>query len=300
MPFDWENCPKKFHETFLKASDTSELDLNSQSIVDAEIFIIVSFLNTHPAIKTLRMNDNLIKSQGAMILGQNTTLEVLFLNRNKIDDKGAIALAKNTNFKTLHLSGNQITEVGAAAFMNNQTLLKLNLSVNNISSPGFMFLSHNQRLTTLDIRDNKDGIMRSAWALMQCKQNRDDANTSWQAQKLAFLCGFYKTENTPSIIAKLYDKLVQKIFQFVTPYPPMTLLHSFPKNYITLFAPDPTHIPTHAEIKTAPSFQEYESIELENAAAQQIKQGSVHLEEQDDTIAPRPGKKQKAQDYRFT
>jgi len=291
MPFDWENCPKKFHETFLKASNTSELDLNSQSIVDAEIFIIVSFLNIYPGIKTLRMNDNLIKSQGAMTLGQNTTLEVLFLNRNKIDDGGAIALAKNTNFKALHLSGNQITDVGAAAFMNNQTLLKLNLSANNISSPGFMFLSHNQRLTILDIRENQNCVMRSAWALMQSRQNRDDSNKSWQAQKLAFLGGFYKIANRPSIIAKLYDKLVQKIFQFVIPYPPMTLLHSFPKAY-TQFAPDPTHIPNLAEIKTAPSFQEYERVELENAAAQQSK-------EQDDIVAPGPGKKQKLQDCRF-
>jgi Ran GTPase-activating protein (RanGAP) involved in mRNA processing and transport len=103
--------------------------------------------------KRIRLRDNHITSQGALILAEglhhNILLESLDLRNNRIGDVGVQVLAPaiaQSNLKTLNLESNQITYEGAPflaqMLRNNRTLTELYLSKNQLGDRGVELLAN--------------------------------------------------------------------------------------------------------------------------------------------------------------
>jgi hypothetical protein len=116
--------------------------------------------------------------------------------------------------------------------MNNTTLEWIGLDTGNLDDEGAVALSKNQTLTRLEIAFNNYSITwRGAQALFSCFENR---MAICQAQKLAFLMGFYeKNEHRMSNNLQAFQKnsifdrsILKEILTFIRPVQ-FTLSHEF-------------------------------------------------------------------------
>jgi len=94
------------------------LDLRSQKIPGAIVKqFLIPFLQEHPEITTLNLQNNAIDAEGAqalaLFLQTNQTIHTLDLSDNKIDDSGAEALVGtligNRSIRALNVSNNAVT-----------------------------------------------------------------------------------------------------------------------------------------------------------------------------------------------
>ena len=94
----------------------NQLVLDGCQIKDEDIITICEYLDKHPNVTKLWLDQNQITSEGVETLSKNKTVTFLSLWQNKIDDKGAIILAENNeSIVHLNLYDNQITEKGKSA-----------------------------------------------------------------------------------------------------------------------------------------------------------------------------------------
>ncbi len=129
------------------------VDLDEQNINDRDMRIVVKYTMIKSRCKRIRLRDNNITYQGALILAEglnhNLMLESLDLRNNYISDLGVEFLSFaiiHSNLKTLNLESNGITADGAEhlAFIikNNRTLTELYLSKNHLGDRGMELLAN--------------------------------------------------------------------------------------------------------------------------------------------------------------
>ncbi|CAF0723966.1 unnamed protein product [Adineta steineri] len=127
------------------------VNLDEQNITDRDMKFIVKKVINKKRYKRIRLRDNNITSQGALILADglhnNTTLESLDLRNNYIEDLGVQSLALaviHSNLKTLNLESNGITYEGAQYLAEmlkyNHTITELYLSKNHLGDKGVKLL----------------------------------------------------------------------------------------------------------------------------------------------------------------
>jgi Ran GTPase-activating protein (RanGAP) involved in mRNA processing and transport len=129
------------------------VDLDEQNLTDRDMKTVVKHAMIKNHCKRIRLRDNNITSQGALILADglnnNMTLESLDLRNNSISDLGVQYLSLSiihSNLKTLNLESNGITAEGAQylaqMLKNNRTLTELYLSKNHLGDRGIELLAN--------------------------------------------------------------------------------------------------------------------------------------------------------------
>lgn len=133
------------------------LNLSMQGISNEHISILLSFLDEHPEVTSLRLWQNQIGDDGTTALAGNTSLRSLNLDGNQIGDAGATALAGNTSLTSLSLWFNNIGDAGAIAFAGSTSLRSLELGVNRIGDAGAIALAASTSLRFLELGINRIG-----------------------------------------------------------------------------------------------------------------------------------------------
>lgn len=144
------------------------VDLDEQNLIDRDMKIVVKYAMIKNRCKRIRLRDNNITFQGALILAEglnyNLTLESLDLRNNSISDLGVQYLSSaiiHSNLKTLNLESNGITYDGAQylanMLKNNRTLTELYLSKNHLGDRGIELIANalNDEKKIYQDQDNK-------------------------------------------------------------------------------------------------------------------------------------------------
>jgi Ran GTPase-activating protein (RanGAP) involved in mRNA processing and transport len=151
----------------------SSIDLTKENLDDQDISLIIQHAIIKKQCSILRLDKNLITSEGITILvnslHKNNTLIGLNLYSNRLFDKGLYPLVKllSNNYSVLqklHLGSNKISNEGALLLSEmlktNTILTVLWLDNNRISDEGIHFLSNalihqNKTLKELSLKKNK-------------------------------------------------------------------------------------------------------------------------------------------------
>lgn len=115
------------------------LDLSNQDLNDNDVGELINFLDRHPRITSLYLNNNRIGNKGAGLLA-NRNLRSLSLNNNLIGNEGAKLLAKS-NIQLLSLMSCRINNDGVNLFLLNTSLRSLRLENNAISAMHLKYLN---------------------------------------------------------------------------------------------------------------------------------------------------------------
>ena len=105
----------------------SVLDLACSSVTDQDIQeVIVPFLNEHPEIENICLNNNNIGDNGAKALASVKSLKAIGIRHNHIGDDGAKAFAISDSIEHLGIANNKIGDVGFKALASNPSIKTLN------------------------------------------------------------------------------------------------------------------------------------------------------------------------------
>lgn len=150
------------------------LDLRGCGLGDAEAAALAAGISQNVGIKTVLLQHNAIKGQGAVVLAQalsnpHSTVESIDLERNPIGDGGAaafgVALKENKSLKSIKLACCGIGDEGAAGFAAglacNNHVRAAWLDGNVIGSKGAAALADaltgNSAMIALNVRGNQMG-----------------------------------------------------------------------------------------------------------------------------------------------
>lgn len=166
-----------------RIDNENSLELFNCTITNERLPAIVSYLNAHPDITALDLDNNAISGNTANVslLGTLKYVTKLTAKNNPLGDKGAIAISRNTHFTHVELEYAQIGESGTRALAANKSIAYLILTANPVGD-GIGAFATNTTLKGLDLSFNSlneksIGLLaqnKSIWLLSMVKTGLSD------------------------------------------------------------------------------------------------------------------------------
>lgn len=145
--------PLDFDSAVYKDSPDTIL-LDNCDLKDSDVTKLVVWLNAHPDIDHVSIENNNLHADAAKQLSSVAQLQVLFMGNNYIGNEGAAAFSSNQTLILLDLDNNQIDDNGARELAKNTHLLELDINNNRITDQAMPALIEMPSLIDLRVEAN--------------------------------------------------------------------------------------------------------------------------------------------------